>query len=247
MVVQGVRPITLALKSDLSPRAVLSAKGAGRSRWAAEAVAVAERAGATSFLVDPELMRELGGKEDESPEILLVVEIPPDDLSRIPVCADALIVALDRPASPGNVGSIIRSGDALGATGVMITGHAADPYDPRALRASTGSTLMTPTVRLSGPRPALKWVDTVRTSGVDIQIVGTDERGGSNLWDVDLTRPTLIVAGNEHSGMSSAWREACDVLARIPMVGHASSLNAANATSVLLYEANRQRHGRPES
>lgn len=176
--------------------------------------------------------------------MLLIVEVPPDDLSLIPVSSNPLIMALDRPASPGNVGSIIRSVDALGGHGVVITGHAADPYDPKALRASTGSTLMVPTARLAGPRPALEWVDTLRASGVDIQIVGTDEAGEHNVWDIDLTRPTLIVTGNEHSGMSATWKDACDVLTQIPMTGHASSLNAANATSVLLYEASRQRHPR---
>lgn len=244
MIVQGVRPITLALDSTLSPRAVLVSKEIDRSYWAERTISAAEAAGASMFLVDTELMKELGEKDDETPEVLLIVAIPPDDLSLIPASCNPLIVALDRPSSPGNVGSIIRSVDALGGHGVMITGHAADPYDPKALRASTGSTLMTPTARLAGPRPALEWVDTLRARGVDIQIVGTDESGEDNVWDVDLTRPTLIVTGNEHSGMSAAWKEACDVLTQIPMTGHASSLNAATATSVLLYEASRQRHPR---
>lgn len=244
MIVQGVRPITLALDSALSPRAVLISKETGRSHWAERTISAAEAAGASTFLVDTELMKELGEKDDETPEVLLIVEIPPDDLSLIPVSSNPLIVALDRPSSPGNVGSIIRSVDALGGHGVVITGHAADPYDPKALRASTGSTLMMPTARLTGPRPALEWVDTLRASGVDMQIVGTDESGEHNVWDVDLTRPTLIVTGNEHSGISSAWKDACDVLTRIPMTGHASSLNASNATSMLLYEASRQRHPR---
>src|SRR5690606_9566393 len=150
-----------------------------------------------------------------------------------------LLVALDRPTSPGNIGSIVRSVDALGGHGVIVTGHAADPYDPKALRASTGSAIMTPTVRVSGIQPALEWVAATRAAGVDVQIVGTDEAGTVEVWDVDFTRPTVIVTGNEHSGMSAAWREACDVLTRIPMGGHASSLNAATATSVILYEAAR--------
>ncbi|MDR6866627.1 TrmH family RNA methyltransferase [Microbacterium resistens] len=240
-IVQGVRPITLALRSRLTVRAVLTTIADSRSRWASESIAAAEKAGAASFSVSAELMRELGEKDEETPELLLIVAIPADDLSRIPTPADALLVALDRPASPGNVGSIVRSVDALGGHGVLVTGHAADPYDPKALRASTGSAIMTPTVRLPGVSPVLDWIAETRARGVDIQIVGTDEAGTHDVWDVDLTRPTLIVTGNEHSGMSAAWRDACDVLTRIPMVGHASSLNAANATAVILYEAIRQR------
>ncbi|KRA25981.1 rRNA methyltransferase [Microbacterium sp. Root61] len=241
MIVQGVRPITLVLNSSLTVRAVLMSKAESRSRWASETITTLERAGAAQYVLTPELMRELGEKDEETPELLLVVAIPADDLSRLPLPTDALFVALDRPTSPGNVGSIVRSVDALGGQGVLVTGHAADPYDPKALRASTGSTIMTPTVRLPGVQAVLDWVAETRASGIDIQIVGTDEHGTHDVWDVDFTRPTLIVTGNEHSGMSAAWREACDVLTRIPMVGHASSLNAANATAVILYEAVRQR------
>lgn len=244
MLVQGVRPITLALASPLDIRAVLITRTETRSRWAADTIGVAEQAGAAVFQVAPELMRELGEKEEDAPELLLVVAIPADDLARMPVPKNALLVALDRPSSPGNVGSIVRSVDAFGGHGVLVTGHAADPYDPKALRASTGSTLMTPIVRLPSAGPVLSWVEQTRESGVSMQIVGTDEKGTQDVWDVDLTRPTLIVTGNEHSGMSAAWRDSCDVLARIPMGGHASSLNAANATSVLLYETARQRSQR---
>ncbi|MGL3151562.1 TrmH family RNA methyltransferase [Microbacterium sp. A82] len=242
MIVQGVRPINFALASDLSLRAVLITHGSTRSSWASETIEAAERAGAVPYLVAPELMAELGEKSDDAPELLLIAGIPADDLSRLPTPADGLYVALDRPASPGNIGSIVRTVDALGGHGVITTGHAADPYDPQALRASTGSAIMTPTVRLSSIRQVLDWVAQLRDQGINVQIVGTDEAGTADVWDVDLTGPTLIVTGNEHSGMSAAWKEACDVLTRIPMTGHASSLNAANATAAILYEATRQRH-----
>lgn len=245
MIVQGVRPISLALDGPLELRTMLVRSGPGLSHWASQTCERAETAGAETVLLAPELMRELGQKEEDPPELLLVLAIPADDLSRLPAPVDALYVALDRPASPGNVGSIIRSADALGAHGVIITGHAADPYDPKALRASTGSAIMLPVVRLPAAGAALEWVTSLREQGVDLQVLGTDEAGTVDVWDADLTRPTLIVTGNEHSGLSAAWREACDVLARIPMTGHASSLNAANATTALLYESVRQRrHGR---
>lgn len=238
MIVQGVRPISLALRSPLEVRAVLATKAGVRSRWASEAIVAAAQDGAAQYTVAEELMRELGEKDDDAPEVLLVVAIPPDDPARLPVPADALLVALDRPSSPGNIGSVVRSVDALGGHGVIVTGHAADPYDPKALRASTGSTLMVPTVRLPSAQALIEWMD---ATGIAPQVVGTDEAGAVDVWDVDFTRPTVIVTGNEHGGMSAAWRDACDVLARIPMGGHASSLNAANATSIILYEAARQR------
>jgi TrmH family RNA methyltransferase len=165
----------------------------------------------------------------------------PDDLDRVPVGPDLLGVLLDRPTQPGNVGAIIRSADAFGAHGVITTGHAADAYDPKAVRATTGSLFATPVVRAAAPQQVLDWVAARRAAGTPITLVATDEHGDADVQEVDLTGPTLLLVGNETTGLSHAWREAADVTASIPMTGSASSLNAANAASVVLYEARRQR------
>jgi 23S rRNA (uridine2479-2'-O)-methyltransferase len=170
-----------------------------------------------------------------------VVAMPPDDLARIPVRPDFLGVAFDRPSSPGNVGTVIRSADAFGAAGVIVTGHGADPYDPRSVRASTGSLFALPVVRADGPAGVLEWVRDRRRAGVPVTLLGTDERGDVQVARQDLTGPTLIAVGNETTGLSEAWRSACDRIVRIPITGSASSLNAASAATVLLYEAARQR------
>src|SRR5262249_61884966 len=78
----------------------------------------------------PGLLAELGEKDGGSPEVVAVVEMPGDDLDRIKAGDDFLGIVLDRPANPGNVGSIIRSADAFGASGVIVTGHAVAIYDP---------------------------------------------------------------------------------------------------------------------
>ncbi len=179
-------------------------------------------------------MAELGEKDEQVPELLAVVAIPPDDPRRVPVPSDALLVALDRPSSPGNLGSILRSADALGAHGVFVTGHAADLYDPRTVRATTGSLFAVPAVRVDGPEAVLEHVAGAR-------VIGTAEDAPVELADVDLTGPVLLVVGNETSGMSTGWTERCDLLVRIPMAGTASSLNAAVSGSIALYEAVRQR------
>jgi TrmH family RNA methyltransferase len=195
----------------------------------------------TRYDVAGELMHELGGKTDTTPELLAVVGMPADDLGRIPAGPRMLVVVFDRPTSPGNVGTLIRSADAFGAGGVIVAGHAADVYDPKAVRATTGSLFGLPVVRVASHRPVVEWVDAIRDGGVDVSIVGTDEDGEMPAAKYDFTRPTVILVGNETAGLSASWRETCDHLLRIPMAGAASSLNAAAAGSVVLYEAARQR------
>jgi TrmH family RNA methyltransferase len=162
--------------------------------------------------------------------------MPPDDLSRLdPV---GLTVVFDRPTQPGNLGTLSRSADAFGASALVVTGHAADPFDPRAVRSSTGSLFALTVVRAPSHREVLDWS---RPHG--IRVVGTDETGSVDVRDADLTGPLIVVVGNETNGMTAAWREACDVLVSIPMAGSASSLNAATAGSIVLEEAYRQRRG----
>jgi TrmH family RNA methyltransferase len=191
--------------------------------------------------VAPELLRDLGGKTEDVPELLVILRLPADDLGRIAVADDFLGIVFDRPASPGNIGTLVRSADAFGASGVIVTGHAADPYDPKAILASTGSMFALPVVRVPSPREVLDWVAAARARGVPLVVVGTDEKAERDIADSDLSRPTLLVIGNETTGMSNAWRAACDEMVRIPITGSASSLNAAVCASVCLYESARQR------
>jgi len=220
--VQGVRPITMAAQHRWPVTSVLVAADRRLSAWALEVLATVD---GPVVEMAPELLAELG-EQEAAPELLLVCRIPPDDLGRV---SGDLLVVLDRPSSPGNLGTVIRSADAFGASGVVVSGHAADPYDPQAVRATTGSLFALPTVRVPGP------------FAFDGQLVGLDESGDRLLHEVDLRGPVGLVIGNEKSGLSEAWREACQVIARIPIGGSASSLNAANAATVALYETARQR------
>jgi 23S rRNA (uridine2479-2'-O)-methyltransferase len=240
--VHGVRPITLAVHHGWEISTLLYPDRHELSTWAR---GILEEAGATRVALAPELMHELGGKDDKPPELLAVVRWPADQLDRIPAEPGMLVVVFDRPASPGNIGTLIRSADAFGASGVIITGHAADPYDPKAVRASTGSLFAVPVVRAASHRDVLDWATGLRGGGLPVQIAGTDEHGEAEIACHDLTGPAIVVIGNETHGLSAAWRAICDHILRIPISGTASSLNAASAATVVLYEAARQRRLRP--
>jgi 23S rRNA (uridine2479-2'-O)-methyltransferase len=236
--VQGVRPISLAARFGWRFRALIYDAERPLSAWAQNLLG---SVGTDRVAMAPALLAELGEKAEDTPELVAVVEMPGDSMDRITAGDDFLGVVLDRPASPGNVGSIIRSADAFGANGVVVTGHAADVYDPRAVRASIGSLFALPVVRSSSHRELAAWVAAQRARGCPIMIAGADERGDRDVFDVDFTQPALLLVGNEGTGLSSGCQELCDVMVNIPMTGAASSLNAAAAATAVLYEIARQR------
>ena len=238
--VQGVRPITLAARYGWRFRALVYDAEHLLSSWAEIMLRDAD-VDTVRVAMSPGLLAELGEKSEGSPELVAVVEMPDDDLDRITAGPGFLGLVLDRPVSPGNIGSMIRSADAFGADGIIVAGHAADVYDPRTVRASTGSLFARPVVRAPSHREVAVWVASQRARGCPMVIAGTDEHGDRDVFDVDFTRPTMLVVGNETAGLSNAWRELCDQMVRIPMSGAASSLNVANAATTVLYEITRQR------
>ncbi|APX31961.1 rRNA methyltransferase [Brachybacterium sp. P6-10-X1] len=238
MLIQGVRPITQAITHGVELHALLTDGRERPSRWARELLAAPP---APVVELAPELMAELGERADGAPELLALAAVPADDLSRLSPSSSGIVVVFDRPAGPGNIGSLARTVDALGGEGLVVTGHGADPWDPAAIRASTGSVFAVPVLRSPSHQEVMDWIARRREAGEPWSVLGLDEAGGVELADADLTGPVLLVVGNETAGMSSRWREACDRVAEIPMGGSASSLNASVAGSIALYEARRQR------
>lgn len=236
--VEGVRAINLALRHGWPITAFVYAPERRLSDWAAGILA---RSPATIHAELPLHLMEQLSQKDEPSELLAVVAMPDDRLDRIPVRASPLVVVFDRPASPGNLGTLIRSCDAFGADGLIITGHACDLYDPETIRASTGSLFALPAVRLPSHAELLPWLGQLRSARPGLQVVATDEYGESEAAAHDFTRPTVLLLGNETWGLSAAYRQLADATVRIPIGGEASSLNVAVAGSILLYEARRQR------
>ena len=238
--VEGVRAINLALKHHWHIRAFLYAREGKRSDWAESILRQSQAE--THYEVSSSLLEKLSDKEETS-ELLAIVTMPEDDLARIPIPVHdtLLVVIFDRPASPGNLGSIIRSCDALRVDGLIITGHSVDVYDPETIRASTGSFFALPIVRLPSSKELRPWFDTVRERIGPFQIVGSDERANHAIDAHNFTQPTVLVVGNETWGMSASYKELCDAIVKIPIYGSASSLNVASATSIVLYEVDRQR------
>lgn len=235
---EGVRALSKALEYGWEFRSIYCAAGVPLSDWALNLI---ERSRVpVVYELQGELIEKLSDKE-ESSELLAVIAIPADTVDRLPVNREMLTVVFDRPANPGNLGSSIRSCDAFGATGVVITGHATDLYHPHAVRGTMGSLFALPAVRMSSHHELLSWISEVKLEVPDIRIVGTSEKGAEIVDRTDLTGPLVVVLGNETWGMSAAYEQLCDCTVRIPMHGAASSLNVSCATTVVLYEIARQR------
>ncbi len=191
------------------------------------------------------LMTELSGKTDTS-ELCAIVRMREDNRWAIPLpetVPNPLAAVFDRPSNKGNLGTLIRSCDALGINSLALTGHAVDLYDPEVLAASMGSFFKVPVLRLTDNLTVAAWIADWRRSYHDFQIVGTTSHREQPVYQIDLTRPTLLVIGNETEGMNRWFYDHCDQLATIPMNpdSSATSFNVACAATVLFYEAIRQR------
>lgn len=236
--VEGVRQINGALEHGWHIEAFLFAHDREPSRWALNILSTSQAE--AHFSLPLRLLAKLSAKNDTS-ELVAVVGMPDDDLGRITLGRVPLLVVLDRPGSPGNLGTIIRSSALLGVDGLVVTGHAADPYDPEAVAASTGSLFALPVVRLPSAGPLWSLIEAMRAIDDEVQVVATSATGRHDLTAVDFRRGTVLLVGNEATGLSHAYLQAADAVAAIPTVSAAGSLNVASATSIVLYEIQRQR------
>lgn len=147
-----------------------------------------------------------------------------------------LLVILENLQDPGNVGTIIRTADAVGATAVVVTKGTADVYSSKVIRSTMGSLLHIP-VCIVEAVPALS--EALKKAGV--QVLAAALKDSVSIYDADMTKPTALLVGNEGNGLSDDAILSASQAVKIPMPGQAESLNAAMAGGVLLYEALRQR------
>jgi TrmH family RNA methyltransferase len=159
------------------------------------------------------------------------------DLASIRPAAGDVWVALDQVRDPGNLGTVIRTADSVGAKGVILVGETCDPFSPEAVRATMGSLFHVPLAR-TGQAAFLAHV-----RGARVRLVGTHLAATHDYRRVASDAPTVLLMGNEQKGLSEEMASACDVRVKIPMVGRADSLNLAVATGIMLYELRREALG----
>ena len=240
--VEGVRNINNAVANGWQIVSFLYDADRKLSDWAKDKLNTVRTE--VNYALRSDLLAELSSKEDTS-ELLAVIKMKNDDFSRIKLSDAPLIALFDRPSNHGNLGTILRSCDALGVDGLIITGHAVDLYDPDVVSSTMGSFFCVPAIRIADNDTVFRLIEDLRVKYPGFQVVGTTAHNETQLFEVDFTKPTMLMIGNETEGLRRIYKEQSDVLTTIPMDpnGSASSFNVACAATVMFYEAVRQRFG----
>jgi len=234
---EGLRILTEAREAGRLPDYLFFARDMAGHPLVETLVEATEAAGGEAIETNADILSKLSGKDNPG----AVVGVYPEfavglaalDRARAPIWLVA-----ERLRDPGNLGTILRTADAIGAGGLILIDECVDPFSVEAVRASMGA-LFTVPVAHAGWTEFLAWL----RSGPG-QLVGLSLDTEHDYQAPHYEAPTFLLTGNEAQGMPDFMAAACDLLVKIPMLGKADSLNAAVATAVMAYEVLNQRRTR---
>jgi TrmH family RNA methyltransferase len=229
---EGVRVVEELVASGLPIRlAVVSPALETTERGRALAEALATRAPVRR--VDERVLESLAGTQ--TPQgVLVVAETPRHELESIEIRGGATVLVLDAVQDPGNLGTLVRTADALGVAFVAAQPGTVDPWNPKSVRAAAGALFRTPVVRPDWPT-LVEWM---HRNG--FTVYGA-EAGGEDVDAARLASRAALVVGNEGAGLGPEAKAAVDSLLAVPIEPHAESLNVAVAAGILLYLLTRRR------
>lgn len=229
--VEGLKATVEAINSDALIHELIVCPELLTSSAALERV----RSSSYSALVVSERVFRSLSKRDGPQGLAAVVQQSWTTLAELEIGEDNLWVALDSIADAGNIGTILRSSEATGVAGIIFVGDTADPYDPVAIRASTGTIFSQTLVRTEWSK-LMAWA-----SSAGIKTFGTSGGAKQDYRRAKYAVQNLIVMGAERSGLTDKQLADCDQLLSIPMLGQIDSLNVASASTLILYEFSNNR------
>lgn len=232
--VEGIRSVLGAIESEADIALIVVAPDLLTSDRAREAVATAEATGIERLEVSRQVFESLSSR-DGPQGIAAVIRQRWRKLKSVELEDGDRWVVLTAIQDPGNLGTILRTADAAGATGVILLEAGADPWDRTAMRASTGAVFTQQLARADWPT-FIAWA---RAAGATV--VGAADDADTSYRGADYGSHTLLLMGSEREGLNEAQRAFCDQLVAIPMQGSVDSLNLGVATSLVLYEVMHQR------
>jgi TrmH family RNA methyltransferase len=225
---EGLRILTEARDSGRLPEIVAFSREGAKHPLAAEIIAATEAAGGDAIETDPDILSKMSGKDN--PQMLLgAYRQPSTALERIDRSRAPLWIVAQALRDPGNIGTILRTGDAVGAGGLILVDDSADPFSVEAVRASMGAVFTQEIAAARWPE-FIAWL----RSG-EGQLIGTSLKATHDYLDADYRRPCFLLIGNEQQGLPEDYESQCDLLVKIPMAGRADSLNAAIAAAVMAF------------
>jgi TrmH family RNA methyltransferase len=225
---EGLRILAEARDSGRLPQIVAFSPEGARHPLAAEIIAATEAAGGDAIETSPDILSKMSGKDN--PQMLLGAYRQPDtSLEQIDRSAAPLWIVAQALRDPGNIGTILRTGDAVGAGGLILIDDCADPYSVEAVRASMGA-VFTQAIATARWPEFLTWL-----RAGDGQLVGTSLKATHDYLKADYRKPCFLLIGNEQQGLPADYEAECDLLVKIPMAGRADSLNAAIAAAVMAF------------
>ena len=232
--IEGVKVVEEALRDNLGVK-MIAASPSLVQHHGKGVLNLAENRGIEVLWISERLMDVLSESKTPQP-VMAVVQMRLHREEALLASESGLIVIAHQLQDPGNLGTIIRTAEAVGASGVAITANTVDPFNAKAIRASMGSILRLPIAPIGD---VAVFVKTCREKG--FQTVATMLTGEKTHFDIDLTKPTAVILGQEGAGLPQDIAADIDVRVRIPMAETIDSLNVATAAAVILYEALRQK------
>lgn len=225
---EGLRILAEARDSGQLPEIVAFSAEGGRHPLAAAIIAATEAGGGEAIETSADILAKMSGKDN--PQMLLgAYRQPGTGLDRIDRASAPLWLCAQALRDPGNIGTILRTGDAVGAGGLILIDDCADPFSVEAVRASMGA-VFTQAIAAARWDEFVSWL----RSGPG-QLVGTSLRATDDYLDSRYQAPCFLLIGNEQQGLPAAYEAECDRLVKIPMHGRADSLNAAVAAAVMAF------------
>jgi TrmH family RNA methyltransferase len=227
---EGLRLLTDARESGILPEMLVMATGREAPPLLAELESAVAKAGGDVIEMDTELLSKVTGKDNPQAVCGVFAEFD-TSLARLDRNVAPIWLVAQALRDPGNLGTMLRTGDAVGAGGLILLDDCADPFSAEAVRASMGA-VFTQRIARAGWHEFIGWL----RSGPG-QLVAASLRDARPYREAPYAAPCFLMVGNESQGLPEAYELACDLRVTIPMRGRADSLNAAVAMAVLAYEA----------
>ena len=226
---EGLRILTEARETGRVPAYLFFAAASAEHPLVVALVEAVEARGGEAVETTPDILSKLSGK-DNPQAVVGVFETFETPLEALDRARAPIWLVAERLRDPGNLGTILRTGDAVGAGALILLDECVDPFSTEAVRASMGALFTVPIVRV-GWGEFVAWL-----RGGPGQLVGLSLQTDNDYRGAAYDAPTFLMTGNEAQGLPAAYETACDLLVKLPMRGKADSLNAAVATAVMAYE-----------